>query len=98
MVTGRVRVAGTLWRMSLSSSVSLQSVSLSNLVVVAEEHTRELPMPPYAFGALAFVSFLALLGVLWGFRGTAQKLAVGHGAHGHQQDGHAATDHQGSHH
>jgi hypothetical protein len=89
MVTGRVRVAGTLWRMSLS---------LSNLVVVAEEHTRELPMPPYAFGALAFVSFLALLGVLWGFRGTAQKLAVGHGAHGHQQDGHAATDHQGSHH
>ena len=91
MVTGQVRVAGTLWRMSLS---------LSNLVVVAEEHTRELPMSPYAFGALAFVSFLALLGVLWGFRGTAQKLAAGHATHGSgQHDGHAGhTDHQGSHH
>jgi hypothetical protein len=89
MVTGRVQVAGTLGPMSLS---------LSNLVVVAEEHTRELPMSPYAFGAIAFVSFLALLGVLWGFRGTAQKLAAGHVTHGagHQHDGH--TDHQGSHH
>ena len=96
MVTGQVRLAGTLGPMSLS----LSSVSLSNLVVVAEEHTRELPMSPYAFGAIAFVSFLALLGVLWGFRGTAQKLAAGHVTHGsdHQQDGHAATDHQGSHH
>ena len=101
MVTGGVRVAGTLWAMSLSSSVSLPSVSLSNLVVVAEEQTRELPMSPYAFGAIAFVSFLALLGVLWGFRGTAQKLAAGHVTHGtgHERDGHAGhTDHQGSHH
>jgi hypothetical protein len=99
MVTGRVRVAGTLGPMSLSS-VSVPSVSLSNLVVVAQEQTRELPMSPYAFGAIAFVSFLALLGVLWGFRGTAQKLAAGHVTHGsgHQQDGHGATDHQGSHH
>ena len=89
MVTVGVRVAGTLWRMSLS---------LSNLVVVAEEHTRELPMSPYAFGAIAFASFLALLGVLWFFRGVAQKVAVGHATHagGHQHDGH--TDHQGSHH
>ena len=90
MVTGRVPVAGTLWRMSLS---------LSNLVVVAEEHTRELPMSPYAFGAIAFISFLVLLGILWGFRGTAQKLAAGHTTHGGEhQHGGTRTDHQGSHH
>jgi hypothetical protein len=70
------------------------SSSLSNLFAVAEEQTRELPMSPYAFGALAFLSFLVLLGILWGFRGTAQKLAgpVHHGEHGD----HAA--HQGGHH
>ena len=64
--------------------------SLSNLFAVAEEQTRELPMSPYAFGALAFIGFLALLGVLWGFRGTAQKLAAGshHGGHDAQQGGH----------
>ena len=97
MVTARAPVAGTLRPMSLS----LSSVSLSNLVVVAEEHTRELPMSPYAFGAIAFVSFLALLGVLWAFRGTAQKHVLGHASHGsgHQHDSHGAhTDHQGSHH
>jgi hypothetical protein len=98
MGAGQVRVAGTLCPMSLSSSVSLPSVSLSNLVVVAEEHTRELPMSPYAFGALAFVSFLLLLGILWGFRGTAQRIAAGNTAHrsGHPRAGH--TDQQGSHH
>ena len=92
MVTVRARVAGSLWRMSLS---------LSNLVAVAEEPTRELPMSPYAFGALAFCSFLVLLGILWAFRGTAQKLAAGHAPHGagHQHDGHAGPpEHQGSHH
>ncbi|KQU70499.1 hypothetical protein ASD62_05215 [Phycicoccus sp. Root563] len=67
------------------------SSSLSNLYAAAEEPLRELPMSPYAFGALAFVSFLALLGVLWGFRGTAQKLAgpVHHdGDHSSPQGGH----------
>ena len=91
MVTGRVQVAGTLGPMSLS---------LSNLVVAAEEHTRELPMSPYAFGAIAMVAFLALLGVLWFFRGVATKVATG-GAHGtHAPAGHhdAHADHQGSHH
>ena len=92
-------MAGTLWPMSLS--LSLPSVSLTSVVAAAQEHTRELPMSPYAFGAIAFVSFLALLGVLWAFRGTAQKHAVGHASHGtgHQHDSHDAhTDHQGSHH
>jgi hypothetical protein len=95
MVTGWVRVTGTLGPMSLC---------LSNLVVVAEEHTRELPMSPYAFGAIAFLSFLALLGVLWFFRGAAQKLAAGGGPHGGEYHGEgqagraAQADHQGSHH
>ena len=87
MVAAPAPMAGTLWPMSLS--LSLPSVSLPSVVAVAEEHTRELPMSPYAFGAIAFVSFLALLGVLWAFRGSAQKHVVGHAAH---------TDHQGSHH
>ena len=69
------------------------SSSLSNLFAVAEEQTRELPMSPYAFGGLAFLGFLTLLGVLWGFRGTAQKLAGpahhdGHGDPGASQGGH----------
>ena len=66
------------------------SSSLSNLFAAAEEQTRELPMSPYAFGALAFIGFLALLGVLWGFRNTAQKLAgpAHHGDHAGHQGGH----------
>ena len=81
------------------------SMSLS-LVTAAEEQTRELPMSPYAFGIIAFVSFLVLLGVLWAFRGTAQKIAAGHGPHGgeYQGEGRATTaaaaqaEQQGSHH
>ena len=66
------------------------SSSLSNLFAATEEPLRDLPMSPYAFGALAFIGFLALLGVLWGFRGTAQKLAgpADHGEHGAQHGGH----------
>jgi hypothetical protein len=54
---------GTLWPMSSS---------LSNLFAAAEEQTRELPMAPYAFGGLAMLGFLLLLGILWSFRGVAQ--------------------------
>ena len=76
------------------------SSSLSNLFAAAEEQTRELPMSPYAFGALAFIGFLALLGVLWGFRGTAQKLAAGshHGAHSDHGTHGDHDAHQGGHH
>ena len=62
------------------------SSSLSNLFAATEEHTRELPMSPYAFGGLAFLGFLVLLGVLWSFRGTASKLAGQHLPH-HSEDG-----------
>ena len=66
------------------------SSSLSNLFAATEEPLRDLPMSPYAFGALAFLGFLTLLAVLWGFRSTAQKLAgpTHHGDHGAQQGGH----------
>ena len=90
-------MTGTLWPMSFS----LPSVSLPSVVAAAEGHTRELPMSPYAFGAVAFISFLALLGILWAFRGTAQKHAFGHATHtGHATHADSAThsDHQGSHH
>jgi hypothetical protein len=64
------------------------SSSLSNLVAATEEHTRELPMHPYAFGGLAMVAFLVLLGVLWGFRGTAQKISGQHLPHDRQDGAH----------
>jgi hypothetical protein len=38
---------------------------------------HELPMAPLAFGAMAMVTFLVLLAVLWAFRGTANKIAAG---------------------
>ena len=49
----------------------------SHLITTTEETTRELPMPPLAFGVLAMVAFLVLLAVLWAFRGTASKIAAG---------------------
>lgn len=80
------------------------SSSVLTLVAVSEEHARELPMSPYAFGAISMVVFLALLAVLWFFRGVAQKIAAGHGPHGgeYQGEGQAAraarADQQGGHH
>jgi hypothetical protein len=54
------------------------SSSLSNLFAAVEEQHRQMPMPPVAYGILALAAFGALLGVLWFFRGTAQKYAGGH--------------------
>jgi hypothetical protein len=68
------------------------SSSLSHVFASTEEHLRELPMSPLAFGGLAMVSFLLLLGVLWFFRGVAAKIADT-GVHGDGTD-----HHQGSHH
>ena len=43
---------------------------------------RELPLPTWAYGAIALASFLALLGVLWSFRNSAAKYdKPDHGAH-----------------
>jgi hypothetical protein len=52
------------------------SSSLSNLFAAAEEPHRELPMPPPVYGVLMLLGFLVLLGVLWFFRGTAQRIAA----------------------
>ena len=54
-------------------------------------------MSPYAFGGIAMLAFLALLGVLWFFRGVGAKVAGG-SAHGHGTDHGHGTEHQGSHH
>jgi hypothetical protein len=43
-------------------------------LVGAEEQHRSLPMPPIAYGVIAFVAFLIGLGVLWTFRNTAAKV------------------------
>jgi len=53
------------------------SSSLVNLYTAAEEHTRELPMSPYLFGALSLLGFVLLLGVLWMFRGAAGHMSGG---------------------
>jgi hypothetical protein len=47
--------------------------TLATLATAGTESLRELPMPPWAYGGVAFTSFLVLLGVLWSFRNTAAK-------------------------
>jgi len=42
-------------------------------LATAETVVRELPMPAWAFGVIAFGCFLVLLGVLWSFRNTAAR-------------------------
>jgi len=64
------------------------SSSLSHLFAATEEQTRELPMSPYAFGGLAMLGFLALLGVLWAFRGTAQKVSGAYLPHDREDGAH----------
>ena len=63
------------------------STSLLNLFAAAEEHHRDMPMPPLAFGLIALVGFFLALGVLWSFRGTASKIAGPGEAHD-QHGGH----------
>ena len=80
---------------------SLSHLYAAHVFAATEEHANELPMSPIAFGALAMVAFLVLLGVLWAFRGTANKIAgPAHGVHttpGHHAD-HVGDPHQGGHH
>ena len=49
-------------------------VVVSGLVSAEEQH-NSLPMPPIAFGVIAFCAFLLGLGVLWTFRNTAAKVS-----------------------
>jgi len=75
--------------------------TVAALATAGTEKVHQLPMSPYAFGALAFASFLVLLGVLWSFRNTAAKydtpIPVRHGEPGGQHASPGATD-PGAHH
>jgi len=42
-------------------------------LAAAGTELRELPMSPFAFGAISFAVLLVLLAVLWTFRNTAAK-------------------------
>ena len=72
--------------------------TVATLATAGTAKLRELPMPTWAFGAIAFASFLVLLGLLWSFRNTAAKydtpVRVQHGDSG---DSHGSTD-PGAHH
>ena len=75
--------------------------TVAPLATAETEQLRELPMPPWVFGAIALGSFIMLLGVLWSFRNTASKYdtpaGAGHpDAHG-SPGSHGATD-PGAHH
>jgi hypothetical protein len=72
--------------------------TVATLVTAGTLQVRVLPLPTWAYGVIAFASFLVLLGVLWTFRNTAAKydtpVRVRHDDPGHA---HGATD-PGAHH
>ena len=43
------------------------------LATAGTESVRDMPMPPWTFGDIAFGCFIVLLGVLWSFRNTAAR-------------------------
>ena len=47
--------------------------AVASLATHGTETLRELPMPAWAYGAIAFGCFVVLLGVLWSFRNTAAR-------------------------
>jgi hypothetical protein len=47
--------------------------TVAALATAETESLRELPLPFWAYGAIAFASFMFLLVVLWSFRNTAAK-------------------------
>ena len=70
--------------------------AVATLATAGTEKLRELPMPPWAFGAIAFATFLLLLGVLWSFRNTAARydapVMVDHGDSDDSHGSHGGTD------
>ena len=42
--------------------------SVMRIAAETAEQTRDLPMPPWAYGVLALVSFAVLLGITFAFR------------------------------
>jgi hypothetical protein len=78
--------------------------TVATLATAGTERLRELPMPAWAYGAIALASFLLLLGVLWTFRNTAAKYDTPvraeqgpGGRHGDVPGSHGAADPGGHH-
>jgi hypothetical protein len=77
--------------------------TVATLATAGTEKLRELPMPPLAYGGIAFAAFILLLGVLWSFRNTAAKYdtpatpaTAGH-SDARAEGSHGATDHGAPH-
>ena len=51
----------------------LYTSTATALATAGTASVRDMPMPPWAFGAIAFGCFIVLLGVLWSFRNTAAR-------------------------
>jgi hypothetical protein len=49
--------------------------ALAGALAAAEGQGRELPMPTWLYGIIAFALLMAGLALVWAFRGTAQKWA-----------------------
>jgi hypothetical protein len=75
--------------------------TVATLAAAGTEEVRALPMPDWAFGAIAFASFMVLLGVLWSFRNTAARfdtpIRVSHDDSGDPHGSRRAAD-PGAHH
>jgi len=70
--------------------------TVATLAPAGTEKLRELPIPPWASGAIVFATFLSFLGVLWSFRNTAARydapVSVDHGDSDDSRDSHGRTD------
>lgn len=69
----------------------LSTVASYAAEVHPEQHI-ELPFSHWGFGGIALALFLAMLGALWSFRGTAAKVPHSVDGDGHHADGHGTTD------
>ena len=68
------------WRTGSGGGAARYAVRMSATVIPAllsglpaEEVVRELPMPDWLYGVLAFVVFLLVMGITWAFRNTAAR-------------------------
>ncbi len=64
-----MRTLYVVWRGPAGSLAAMTSAMLATAAEGAEAGV-DLPLSPLAFGLLALLSFLALLGLLWSFRNT----------------------------
>ena len=74
------------------SMAPMLSTVASYAAEVHPEHHIELPFSHWGFGGIALALFMAMLGALWSFRGTAAKVPHSVDGDGHHADGHGTTD------